>query len=571
MFDRQGLLWRLKGRLFAITLMAVICLLWGLQVWRNHERAVAEAETLAASLARSLEYQVRGSMRGVAALLDEMADTIDPARWPDLIHQERFRSRLSSLPEVRNLSVTDDKGRIVDASMARAGESPHGEDVDVGDRDYFQELLEGLPERKIHLGRPIQSRTTGKPAFAVIRAVLDKDGRLKGTVIAGVDPAVFRDQIASVSIEPEGGAALIRADGLFLARVPNHEAYFGRSVASSPLFTVHLAKAPVGVAHFISVADGNDKIVAFRSIEPYPLVVTVGVTMRTALAHWSRQSLAEAVALAILAAALFSVAALYDKRADANRVLVEKLEAGRKELERQVEERTANLAASNAQLERFAYIASHDLKEPLRSVACFMQLLEKRYGPQLDKEAREYIDFAVAASKRSSQQIDDLLAFSRAGRFEGPAEPCDAEALARAAVEDMAKEIEESRAKLEIAPLPAVECRPAQLQSLFQNLIANAIKYKSEERAPEIRIEAEPGGDGLVRFAVNDNGIGIESKYHERVFGVFQRLHPYGRYPGTGIGLALCRKIVERHGGKIWLDSAPGQGTTVHFTLKAAA
>jgi signal transduction histidine kinase len=568
-WDRRRVRRVWRGRLFAVSLLSVIALLWGVQVWQSRQAALADAETLTASLARSLEFQALGSMRGIVALMDEMADTVDPARGLDQQRQDRYLARLDALPEVRNVLVVDDRGIIRGAPLARPGEILSAAAATVGDRDYFLKLRESLPHRPLMIAAPRVSRISGKPVIPVARAMVNRDGTFAGAVLVGIDPGIFRDQIGSVSVEPEGGAALIHADGTFLARVPGHDDYLGRSVASSPLFTEHLARAPSGVAHFISVADGNDKIVAFRKVTPYPLVVTVGITKRTALASWRTRAGQEGLALAVLAAALFTLATLYDRREGTNRHLVEELAASHNELERQVDERTAALATSNAELERFAYIASHDLKEPLRSISCFMQLLKRHYAERLDAEAHEYIDFAVAASQHSSKQIDDLLAFSRAGRFKDPPERCDADTLVRAAAENLAAEIAESGASLTLGPLPVVWCQPSLLQSLFQNLIANAITYRSPERPALIAVEARSEADGMVRFVVRDNGIGIEPQYHSRIFRVFQRLHPIGSHAGTGIGLALCKKIVERHGGRIWLESQPGLGTSLFFTLKA--
>lgn len=567
--DARSGIWHWKGRIAALGLVGLIALLWTGQVWRNQGIALTDAEILTVSLARSLEYQVRGSMRTIDALLSEAADSVDPVGGLDAAQRERFRLRLAGLPEIRNLVLVDADGKVVDLSIAQPGQTPSRGIGTIGDRPYFQTLRDGGAGNSLVVGTPVISRFSGQASIPATKAIL-RNGVFIGAVAAGIEPLIFRDQIASVAIEPEGGAALIHTDGTFLARVPKHEENLGRSVARSPLFVDHLSRRRSGVAHFVSVADGNDKIVAFETVADYPMLVTVGITRRTALERWRRQTSTEALVLAVLAGALFMAAALYDQRAAAGARMAAQLADARNQLERQVEERTAHLAASNAELERFAYIASHDLKEPLRSVSGFLQLLDRRHRDRLDDEAREYIDFAVNAAKRSSAQIDDLLALSRVGRMDGPAEPCDAESLAKAAAESLSASVEELGAEIVVRPMPVVWCRPAQLQSLFQNLIGNALKYHDEARRPRVELRAEDGPDGMVLFSVIDNGIGIAPEYHETVFGIFQRLHPYGRYPGTGIGLALCRKIVERHGGTIRLDSVLGAGTTVFFTLSRA-
>jgi PAS domain S-box-containing protein len=238
----------------------------------------------------------------------------------------------------------------------------------------------------------------------------------------------------------------------------------------------------------------------------------------------------------------------------------------RKRQEEEARKNAAELARSNAELEQFAYVASHDLQEPLRAVASCVQLLKKRYGGQLDARADEFITHAVDGTKRMQALITDLLAYSRVGTHPQPFEPVALATVIEEALANLTVAIEESGAVIKPEPaLPNVMGDASQLAQIFQNLIGNAIKFRGE-RAPEIRITARREGPELI-IAVADNGIGIEGQYFERIFRVFQRLHTRARYPGTGIGLAICKKIVERHGGRIWVESQPEQGTTFFFTL----
>ncbi len=232
----------------------------------------------------------------------------------------------------------------------------------------------------------------------------------------------------------------------------------------------------------------------------------------------------------------------------------------------------ADLSRSNTELEQFAYVASHDLQEPLRKVASFCQLLQKRYGGQLDERGEQYIEFAVDGAKRMQVLINDLLSFSRVGRLVGePVEVSLDEALAQAR-SNLDTAIEEAGATIEADPLPTVRGEPALLVALFQNLVGNAVKFRRAGEPPVVRITCAPTpGGGGYEIVVRDNGIGIEPDYAERVFVIFQRLHAKDRYEGTGIGLALCRKIVEHHGGEIVVDtSAPPDapsGATIRVTL----
>ncbi len=223
------------------------------------------------------------------------------------------------------------------------------------------------------------------------------------------------------------------------------------------------------------------------------------------------------------------------------------------------------LERSNQELEQFAYVASHDLQEPLRMVGSYCQLLQRRYRGKLDADADEFIGYAVEGATRMQRMINDLLAYSRVGRRENPFAPIDTDALVATALDNLRAAIEESGARIRIGKLPAVTGDRTQLAQLFQNLIGNAVKFRGE--APvEVSIDAAPEGDGY-RFTVADNGIGIEKDYLDKIFLIFQRLHDRSKYPGTGIGLAICKKVVERHGERIWVESEPGKGSRFIFTL----
>jgi signal transduction histidine kinase len=225
-----------------------------------------------------------------------------------------------------------------------------------------------------------------------------------------------------------------------------------------------------------------------------------------------------------------------------------------------LEEQALDLRRSNAELEQFAYVASHDLQEPLRKVASFTGMLQHRYHGQLDERADQYIEFAVDGAKRMQVLINDLLAFSRVGREGAEHELVDLDAIAAAAVSDLETAIEETGATVTIdGPLPRVRGDRSLLGALVQNLVGNGIKFREEDRDPRVRLSVERDGDAY-RFAVDDNGIGIAPRYADRIFVIFQRLHPKEEYSGTGIGLAMARKIVEFHGGEIWLEPEGADG-----------
>ncbi|AEH37216.1 sensor histidine kinase [Halopiger xanaduensis] len=254
-----------------------------------------------------------------------------------------------------------------------------------------------------------------------------------------------------------------------------------------------------------------------------------------------------------------------------------------KRTERRLEEAVAQLEASNEQLEQFAYAASHDLQEPLRMVTSYLQLIEDRYGDELDEDCTEFIAYAVDGADRMDAMIDGLLEYSRVDTQGGSFEPVDLDAVLEDVCTDLQFMIEESDGTITRESLPTVEGDERQLRQVFQNLLSNAIEYSgdepprvhvSAERSAERAAEAEGESGGESRgtgaawtISVRDEGIGIDPDDADRVFGVFQRLHSMNEHAGSGIGLALCERIVERHGGEIWVDTEPGEGSTFRFTL----
>jgi light-regulated signal transduction histidine kinase (bacteriophytochrome) len=237
-------------------------------------------------------------------------------------------------------------------------------------------------------------------------------------------------------------------------------------------------------------------------------------------------------------------------------------------MERDLEERARQqeqLRRSNEELERFAYVASHDLQEPLRKVAGFTALLQKKYAGQLDRDADEIIQYAVDGATRMQMLIKDILAYSRVGSKELQRVPVDARTVMELVVADLGEHVKETHARIDWGRLPTVRADASQLRQVLQNLVENAIKYRHPRRRPSIQVTAVEESKEW-HFQVKDNGIGIPVDKHEEIFGIFRRLHGQDR-PGTGIGLAVAKKAIERHGGRIWVESKPGKGSTFHFTL----
>jgi PAS domain S-box-containing protein len=246
----------------------------------------------------------------------------------------------------------------------------------------------------------------------------------------------------------------------------------------------------------------------------------------------------------------------------------DELAALNEELEQRVQERTLALQESNRELEDFTYVVSHDLKEPLRGIEGFSAFLAEDYGEQIGEEGRRYLDNVRESAIRMKRLIEELLELSRITRVRGERQPVEASALIADVISDLEYSIREKGVELRVQPgLPAVIAEPVRLREVFKNLISNAVKF-SDESGGIVEVGSQDA-DGAVQFFVRDNGIGIDEQYHERIFQIFQRLNRREDYEGTGAGLTICKKIVEAHGGRIWVESAAGEGSTFHFTIPA--
>jgi light-regulated signal transduction histidine kinase (bacteriophytochrome) len=232
-------------------------------------------------------------------------------------------------------------------------------------------------------------------------------------------------------------------------------------------------------------------------------------------------------------------------------------------------EKEEELRRANEDLQQFAYSASHDLQEPIRNVAVYSEIVARRYHNLLDADGQQFLGFLKEGGRRLATLVDDLLAYTRAGVIENNMTPVNSADVLEHILSDYAEAIRESGATVTSDPLPSVYMGQAHLQQVLQNLIGNALKYRKED-PPQIHVSAVNEG-GAVRFSVRDNGIGIDPTYKEKIFGVFKRLHRDQKYSGTGIGLAICQRVVERYGGRIWVESAPGKGSTFFFTVPERA
>jgi signal transduction histidine kinase len=501
------------------------------QGWQNLVLSVMGAVVLAGAIAGSvLVYRTD-------QVSSELVDNIQPARVAAYRLQAALRDQETAL---RGYAIAADRQFLEPYFAGQRVEQAAADDI------------------RRHMG---YHREAVGDLDAIERAAADWRNTYADQLIASVTPGV--PTVVDNATAERGKAEFDRLRTLFDAQ------------------NDHLSAARnAGLAEFQNVREWRDVVLVGVIVTFFAMTVLLAVLVRSAvtrplasLASACRRITEGNFAERIVPRGPKDIRSIAADVEDMRQRIVEELEASRS-ARAALDEQTVELRRSNAELEQFAYVASHDLQEPLRKVASFCQLLEKRYGDKLDERGHEYIGFAVDGAKRMQVLINDLLTFSRVGRLNSTSTEVDLNAALDTALGNLSTAIEESGAQI-IRPeeglgLPRVDGDPTLLVMVWQNLISNAVKFRREGEAPRIVIEC----DQRIRddhadwiFTVSDNGIGIPQEFADKVFVIFQRLHGRDAYSGTGIGLALCKKIIEHHGGNIWIDPAHTEGTRFYFTL----
>ena len=528
-----------------------------------------------------------------------------------------FTNLLRFNPVYANIAAATPSGDIFASGI------PMTNLVSIADREYFQEATNTM---SFTMGNYVEGRITGKAIMVMAQPAVDQDGVLQAVVVVGLDLDWMYRLHASAQLPQGSSFTIFDRNFVTLARFPDpNQEYIGQRIGSPSRWPTNETQEmpPLEEGDRFGVFPGRDGVRRFYAstqlgtkMDENAVRVTVGIPVAVAFAASDRAlkrdlwfiSIATALVLATawfgsdyfvlrrvrrllsatqqlgkgdlsartgvksgggelheLARRFDNMAASLEKQFAERQEAQNALKALNEELEKHVADRTRELRRSNEDLEQFAYVASHDLQEPLRMINSYLTLLRQRYKSQLDDDAQEFIGFAVDGGERMQRLIRDLLAYSRVQTKARPFEEVDVNELAARVQENLKIAIEESGAEIVVNGLPTVQGDSTQLLQLLQNLVNNAIKFRGD-RPPRVRIDCTRQGDDW-KFSVQDNGIGIPSDQFDRIFVIFQRLHGRDQYGGTGIGLAICKKIVERHGGEIWVESELGQSTTFFFTL----
>ena len=514
-----------------------------------------------------------------------------------------------------NIGAVRLDGQVFASAIDLAGET------NVADHFFFRKAISRLD---FVVGDYTADPFTHVASVHTSYPVMDKAGALRGVVFANLDLNWLKSLAADAKLSKDSTVTVIDRQGKILIHYPEPQKYSSEPVPLEPRPKSRFSKTAQPLPReWTEPARGKDGIWRLYGItklggqfESKPAIITVGIPLSTAYAAANESLLrnlcflSAAAGLALLAAwyggdifflrqvrALVSatdrlregdlkvrtglahgegellqlargfdeMAASLERRVSERQRAEVELKALNEDLERRVATRTTELKRSNEELEQFAYVASHDLQEPLRMVTNYLQLLRQRYHGKLDANAEEFMGFALDGAERMQALIIGLLSYSRVGTQGKPFEPVDCEQVLQRALANLKLALVEGGAEVIHDPLPVVQGEAVQLTQLFQNLISNAIKFRGPQ-PPKVRIQVERKGPEW-QFAIRDNGIGIAAKDFDRIFILFQRLHTREKYPGTGIGLSFCKKIVQRHGGQIWVESESGKGTTFYFTL----
>ena len=496
----------------------------------------------------------------------------------------------ATFPSFANATVINPDGVAVCSAVPQPGGKP----VNVAKAEWFRRAV---AEQRFVVGRPFLGPITGRWVSVLILPVKDDGGRLSGYLGFPLDLAAYQPGISNVVLEKDTTVGILDNAGTVIWRNLEAEAMIGKNVADNPTTRRILA----GEAEFSGIGiDGIDRVYFVERLAEVDWRVFIGVPQEALYARarqtaWRNFSVGAALLLAVLSLG-FGIAHLisvpvrtlagmaarirqgeFDLRAPlaGPRELVEvarefnAMVAVREAQTRELVKREEELQQSNQELEQFAYIASHDLREPLRMISSYLGLIEKRIGGGFDEELKRYFAYATGGAKRMNQLILDLLEYSRTGRMASPHETLAIGEVVAEALLHLSPAIEKAGALVTVAdPLPRLWASRSEMLRLFGNLIGNAVKYRHPDRRPEIDIACrQEAGQWII--SVRDNGIGIAAQHRERAFKLFQRLVGRDEYEGTGIGLAVCKKVVEAHGGRIWIEDSPGGGCIFLVALPA--
>ena len=595
----------IRARLLLLILFATLipALVSGMQFLERRDSEIAAAQRDLAAAAQRVARVLRDTVRATAQLHFGLSRSRDLDTQDKAACSAFLADVLKEHPQYTGILTITPKGDLFCDSL-RTGRALH-----LTDRRYFQQALASKNPLAVE---PAFGRLTGIAVLQVAYAARRETGEPRFVLLASLNLEKYMQLRATSLPRKTAVIALMDDKGTILTWHPDGEKLRGTSIADSPLFRFARERHGEEVREDFEVG-GVSRIWAASALPELPeagLHVLVGVAKKDLLASANRNLSQGLAILAVVSLLVFAGAwALVELgiRRQAARVIAAVSRFGRgdfgarigkpyprgemgdlmaaldhdfelmqaqrdaiqrlnADLERRVAERTAQIEAGIKELEAFTYTVSHDLRTPLRAIGGFSRILEEDYGDKLDDEARRLIGVVCENARKMGQLIDDLLTFSRVGRNSMAATGINMEALARSALAEIGATAATGRARIEIHPLPEAHGDPVLIKQVWTNLLSNAIKFSGKRDQPLIEVSAHDDGADAV-YCVKDNGAGFDMQYYKKLFGVFQRLHGDDEFPGIGVGLAIVRRIVSRHGGRVWAEGKVGEGATFYFTL----
>ncbi|MGE5517491.1 MAG: ATP-binding protein [Bacteroidota bacterium] len=554
----------------AIAAVVALTLLGGnaWQVRADYYNSLRSAETLTSAVANSLERHLQASFRRIGILLDDLALAVEDGRHTSSEFHDRLLSRMETVPEIRQLSVADANGMTTPWSWSADGTPVHAHSI--ADRDFFQDQAAARKRDLVVIGQPRPEGPTGERLIHFSRPLIGPAGQFDGVVVAAVETDLYGSYLEMLLLDADGGSAVITLKGRLVARAPKHTEKFGLDISNSDLFTKHLPQAPSGVARLVSKTDGNEKLLGYRVIDGFPLLVTSGYSRQRALAQWKVVAVM-ASGLALLSSAiLFAWAWRADRRA-------QKLSRYRGQLAAEVAKRTSGLAAAhhaasqravrladaNAQMQDLIRLIAADMQAPLRSLNDRIAAVKEMAAGQ-SEECDHWLGYITAGGIHLRALMRDYQRFVATLSDTPRLRELDSGEIARGAAASIS-DVWGERVTFRIGTLPRLPADRDMLLELFLQLFANAATHAARERPVTVTVEAERDGDGW-RFTVADDGPGLPPVSNDQLFRAFETARD--RDPdSTGLGLPLCRVIVQGHGGRIWAGSRAGRGCDIHFVL----
>ena len=553
-------------------IIVVVVSLIGWAILQERSDAHRAAELATQNISETLADNLSGTLLridlGMQAIIEEIARQQATGRIDDAAIAAAIAREDAKSPDSIGFRVFGPDGRL------RLGlkeiSDPKGE---ISGRDDFKVLRDNGDSGMI-VTAPMVGVVTHREVIAMGRRISNPDGSFAGVVRSAIFSHTLARVFSDLKLGPGGTVTLYHVSGKIGARFPEQTGSkdpVTTTVISDRLRGILDSGVEVESYDITSPVDGIRRTLTARKVDGAPYYMLVGLAEDDYLSDWRRNSIRYSLFGGFIIVVTLAASIILHRRIRDWQAAVAALAEKSEQLATSnaaLAERTELLLQSNADLEQFATVASHDLQTPLRNMIRYAQLLERRYRGQLDADADSFIGFIVDGGKRMAALIDDLLDYSRVGSQAKVLSPVSADQAFSLALRNLAVEIEAVGADIRVGKLPVVLGEESLLVSLFQNLLGNALKYRSPDRAPLVSVTARREGKGLWRIAVADNGIGISPDYHDKIFEIFQRLDPVTHGEGTGIGLTLCRRIVHRFGGTIGVDSAPGEGTTFYVTLR---